>query len=281
MTPRPPVIVIGMHRSGTSMITRVLERLGLFMGWRKDINDEALFFLRLNEWLLSETGHRWDRPPGSADWPGNPVLAEILARRLRSALRSIDAVAYWGLAGLIAHRNPFGASFPWGWKDPRNTVTLRLWLDIFPQARVLHIRRHGIDVANSLYTRNRKLGEAALAKEAERHLPFGRLKPLWLSPRCANVERAFSIWEEYSRHAETYLEDLGPRALDIRYEDFLNAPQELASRIAAFCGVTASDDAVASACGDLDFGRAYAYQSNPAMMELADRLSDRLAAHGY
>lgn len=39
-----PILIIGMHRSGTSMITRKLESLGLFLGNEKDENDEAFFF---------------------------------------------------------------------------------------------------------------------------------------------------------------------------------------------------------------------------------------------
>lgn len=38
-----PVIILGMHRSGTTMITKILENLGLFVGVEKEINHEALF----------------------------------------------------------------------------------------------------------------------------------------------------------------------------------------------------------------------------------------------
>lgn len=36
MKPNSPVIIAGMHRSGTTMITRMLEEAGLFVGKRKD-----------------------------------------------------------------------------------------------------------------------------------------------------------------------------------------------------------------------------------------------------
>jgi len=57
-----PLILLGMHRSGTSMAARLLERLGVFMGWRKDSNHEADFFRHANEWLLSQAGGAWDHP---------------------------------------------------------------------------------------------------------------------------------------------------------------------------------------------------------------------------
>lgn len=281
MTPRPPVIVIGMHRSGTSMITRLLEQQGLFMGWRKEINNEALFFLRLNEWLLARTGNAWDNPPDAIDWPDEAVTRQALQQGLRTALASLKAIGYWGLQGMLAYRKPFGAEFPWGWKDPRNTITLPLWLDIFADARVVHIRRHGIDVASSLMIRNQAIAENIREKGIPTRLPFRKMRPLWLSARCGRVEDAFTLWEDYLRHAERHLAALGPRAMDIRYEDFLESPAESTARIADFCGLRGDDDAICRACQTLDSGRAYAHRDDPALSELTRRYSDRLAAYGY
>ena len=49
---RPPVIILGMHRSGTSMITGFLQKLGLFVGEELDDNNESLFFFKLNHWMF-------------------------------------------------------------------------------------------------------------------------------------------------------------------------------------------------------------------------------------
>jgi hypothetical protein len=38
MAKRPPIIIIGMSRSGTRVFTKLLERLGLFVGPRKGSN---------------------------------------------------------------------------------------------------------------------------------------------------------------------------------------------------------------------------------------------------
>ena len=66
----PPVIVVGAHRSGTTMVVEMLEALGLFVGERKDVNHEALFFVRFNEWLMYRSGATWDHP--------EPVRGELL-----------------------------------------------------------------------------------------------------------------------------------------------------------------------------------------------------------
>ena len=41
-----------MHRSGTTMITQLLENLGLFVGTEKEVNHEALFFWEINNWIF-------------------------------------------------------------------------------------------------------------------------------------------------------------------------------------------------------------------------------------
>ncbi len=56
MRAKPPIIIVGMHRSGTSMISRILEELGIFMGKSKDANHKASFFHNLNNWLLQQSG---------------------------------------------------------------------------------------------------------------------------------------------------------------------------------------------------------------------------------
>ncbi|MBW1793701.1 MAG: sulfotransferase [Deltaproteobacteria bacterium] len=49
----------------------------------------------------------------------------------------------------------------WGWKDPRTTLTLPLWLKLFPKARIIHVIRNGIDSALSLWRRCKKAGVGA------------------------------------------------------------------------------------------------------------------------
>ena len=57
-----PLIVIGMHRSGTTMMVGVLEKFGWFMGSDQEANKESKLFIRLNTWLMMQSGCRWDSP---------------------------------------------------------------------------------------------------------------------------------------------------------------------------------------------------------------------------
>src|ERR1700710_1027510 len=124
---RPPVIFIGMHRSGTSMLARLLEELGMFFGAVKDQNNEALFFQDLNEWLLTQCGGRWDNPAvfNRYFWR-NAATGKGTELYLRKLLVSPRAVQFLGAR--YAMRGIPGLETPRGWKDPRNTFTLPLWL---------------------------------------------------------------------------------------------------------------------------------------------------------
>lgn len=121
-------------------------------GARKDQNNEALFFQDLNEWLLSQCGGRWDNPTpfNQYFWRSDEAVkwTELYIRNLLASPRRIQFLGARHALGGIG-----GLGMPWGWKDPRNTFTLPIWLRIFPDAKVVSIERNGIDVAQSLRAR--------------------------------------------------------------------------------------------------------------------------------
>ena len=55
-----PVVILGMHRSGTTLLTRILSRLGIFMGHRLQVTNEPIFFRDLDNKLLSIAQAAWD-----------------------------------------------------------------------------------------------------------------------------------------------------------------------------------------------------------------------------
>src|SRR5205085_206751 len=48
------------------------------------------------------------------------------------------------------YRSPFNLDIPWGWKSTVSIFIFPLWLDLFPNAKVLYIHRNGIVVARSM-----------------------------------------------------------------------------------------------------------------------------------
>ncbi|MBE9554562.1 MAG: sulfotransferase, partial [Proteobacteria bacterium] len=139
MTARPPIIIMGMHRSGTSMVTRLMEQLGLFVGQETDTNNESLFFQALNDWILCQAGSTWDNPE-PIRWLAEDVQGcDLIVEYLRSILKSRASNSYLGRWRHMRFGADFSCIGPWGWKDPRNTFTLPIWLRLFPDARVIHV----------------------------------------------------------------------------------------------------------------------------------------------
>jgi hypothetical protein len=282
---RDPVIFIGMHRSGTSMLGRLLEELGMFFGARKDENNEALFFQDLNEWLLGQCGARWDTPAAFKEyfWRNDEVIkwTELYIRNLLASPRCIQFLgARRFVSGGIGSLDT-----PWGWKDPRNTFTLPVWLRIFPNARVVSIERNGVDVAQSLRAREIKMLEEAPGFYRKNRLAFflrPRRSGFAHSPRCLVLEDGFSLWEEYTSQAAAMIAQLpADRMLALRYEDVLENPVKWLGESAAFCGLKVSKTQLDSAVKNIKADRAKAYESNAELTNFAAGRSEALSARGY
>ncbi|MFT5484654.1 MAG: hypothetical protein ACI9GW_003322, partial [Halieaceae bacterium] len=134
------LLVLGMHRSGTSMIARAVTSLGFKVGSEDEVlavqpdNPRGYFERRdvvaLNERVLREAGGSWYKPavidPGSADVYRGEV-AEIVA----------------GLG-----------QDPWVIKDPRMVLTWPVWREQLGNPVIIYAYRNPESVARSLAARN-------------------------------------------------------------------------------------------------------------------------------
>lgn len=149
-------IVLGMHRSATSLTAKGLHDAGVYMGDKllganksqPTGHYENLDFLELNRWILKQAGGSWDDPPAHGDILR--VGAEIQIKEL-----------------IKKHERSL-----WGWKDPRTVLTLDLYWPHLTNPHLVINFRQPIDVAKSLYIRNgMPLSEGvALTKEYNRRL---------------------------------------------------------------------------------------------------------------
>jgi len=71
-------------------------------------------------------------------------------------IKSIRRIKYLGFIKGLKYKSLKELDFPWGWKDPRNTFTIDIWIEVFPNAKLIHIYRNPIDVAESLRKRTLK-----------------------------------------------------------------------------------------------------------------------------
>jgi hypothetical protein len=277
-----PILVIGMHRSGTRLLIALLQDLGLFIGARVDANKEAPLFVSLNDWLLRQSGATWESPEAVRHLLDNPAARAAAAGHLRHTLTTPRVASYLGWRAYLRHGTPANLEVAWGWKDPRATYTLPVWLDLFPDARVIHIYRHGVDVAQSVTTRAQRVHARATARRAQ----FGRAYGLWAREDpfvvdCMSLERGFGLWEAYVTQARAHVRALGEQACEVQYEDVLAAPEQALRALAAFCRLPASASAIRRAAQQVRPEHAYAYRARPDLRRFAERVAPRLDKLGY
>ncbi|MDE2307763.1 MAG: hypothetical protein KGJ97_05660, partial [Xanthomonadaceae bacterium] len=143
------IIVLGMHRSGTSAMTGVLGLLGVELGTRlmppgPDNPQgfwENLDAVQIDERLLAGLDRRWDDP---REMPGG-WRQSAPAEAARSAIRAwLDA--------------EFSRSRLWAVKDPRLSRCVDVWTEVLAERGIrpvfLLVARHPEEVAASLAQRS-------------------------------------------------------------------------------------------------------------------------------
>lgn len=139
-TLQPTLIITGMHRSGTSLVSSFLQSAGLDIGKNLvagnegnikghfenkdfvDFHEKVLYSLGINQigWTLERD---LSPPPAYQD-------------EAKSLIES----------NLSEHQ-------PWGWKDPRTCLFLSFWYSLIPNSRFLFIYRSPWEVLDSLFRR--------------------------------------------------------------------------------------------------------------------------------
>lgn len=134
------VVILGMHRSGTSCLSRILKFAGLELGpdLLNGTNVDNLLghwesnrVIELNDRLLAASGGSWNAPPAQL------VADEDCRIEMRRWISQFDGVPIWG------------------WKDPRTILTFAAWQPLLPQTSIVGCLRNPHAVARSLTVRNR------------------------------------------------------------------------------------------------------------------------------
>ncbi|MCJ7734676.1 MAG: sulfotransferase [Anaerolineales bacterium] len=138
------VIILGMHRSGTSMVGGVLSHLGVDMGddfpGKQISNPLGHFedgdFLTLNSSILEQAGGDWKTPPS---------YQQILSQ---------EKTFQPQILALVRSRQKQNPQHPWGWKDPRTSLTIELYKANLHNPFFIWCQRAPEDIAESLWQRN-------------------------------------------------------------------------------------------------------------------------------
>jgi GT2 family glycosyltransferase len=188
------------------MVARLLHACGLDLGPESDLMPPAkdnpdgfwenLSFVAMNDELLNELGGAWDLPPRSTPF------AEKRFGAMRARARLLVSA--------------FSRSRVWGWKDPRNSLTLPFWRAIVPKLRTIIVVRNPLEVAYSLHQRN-----------------------------GVSLHLALSLWGVYNQHA---LSATAPKNRIVsHYDSFFEDPHAELLRILSFLGLPDSEAAKAAA----------------------------------
>jgi hypothetical protein len=147
---RPGFFVLGMHRSGTSMLSGLLvtglgyEVGGPLIGSKFD--NEKGFFELIDVVLQNDEFMNLQQ----IDWSANVYHYDY--KKALEAKESGEAKFTYGKRALLFLNNADNA--PWIQKDPRMCITLKTWLPLITsEPAVLWTYRHPMEVAHSLIAR--------------------------------------------------------------------------------------------------------------------------------
>jgi hypothetical protein len=195
----PPVqfvCVIGMHRSGTSVVSRIANLVGVDLGPADELHPARPYnprgvwensrIVALNDELLEALGGSAVDPPVLADGWERSAHLEPLRRRAAQVLESSFD----------------GAALP-GWKDPRTSLTLPFWSVVAPVSATIHCLRDPLEVARSLAVR-----------------------------QGFDEDQAAALWLRYVVAASRNQ----PKQLLVRFDEVVADPAAVAGRIATFLG---------------------------------------------
>lgn len=216
------IVVLGMHRSGTSALVRLLSLAGCWIGSDDDFHDaddanprgywEHKEVWGLDSDLLNALGGDWDEVPDFSLDRLDDAARQTFAARAREIVARLDTQA---------------ASAPsqaWAIKDPRLCLTLPLWQPALPRAVAVFALRSPLSIARSI------------ARRDDYPLAVG-----------------LALWEQHLRAALTATAQT-PR-IAIHFEDLLDSPHDelarLVERLRAL-GVRLHDPDPAAVSGFLD-----------------------------
>lgn len=215
------LIITGMHRSGTSVLTQWLNRCGLFIGNKlvgPDLGNvqghfEDCEFLNLHQEFLKK------RKLADVGFVNRP-FPEL-------SISETDQVE-----NLVETRNK--EHYTWGWKDPRTCLFLDMYRKIIPSARYIIIVRGYNSTVSSLVRREHKM----ILKKLKSKDYLSKLK--WRLFRKKKLERPFEyfserflrIWVYYYQQIFKHIDRLPPDSYRfVHYDQLLQNDSEVFNKM--------------------------------------------------
>jgi len=136
----PPIVVLGMHRSGTSLVANILDSIGVSMGNKflpaDYANPNGYYededFLWINKGILEHAGGSWYAPPSLSD-------IEKAGEKFQLAIKNT-----------MSKKSKAAGKRSWGWKDPRTCLTCWAYDGEISNAKFIVVVRKFSDIEQSL-----------------------------------------------------------------------------------------------------------------------------------
>jgi len=199
-------IVLGMHRSGTSLVAGLLHKSGITMGTSRNFiprpneeNPKGFFenfeFRKLNDDILENSGYV------VKSW--NPRMKEVRVNWIHKQRMKRLITKY-----SRKYRK-------WGWKDPRQMLTCDKWFAVIQElglekiVRIILVYRHPLSVAISM-TRRGNIG---------------------------TISHGLALWFLYNQHAVEFMEESLIPCLVLSFERIFDDQRSVLSDLSQFVGV--------------------------------------------
>lgn len=186
----PGVVVLGMHRSGTSMLAGLLvQGVGFNVGEpliRPAFDNAKGFFERIDAVLQNDEFMKaqkiyWDMGPKDYDWEKGIQDKKSGKIKFREGDRAL------GFLNNLANA-------PWLQKDPRMCITLKTWLPLLhKKPAAVFTYRHPLEVAMSLNKR-------------ERNFDLLRGLRLWVVYNMRGIQNSQSLCRVYSSNDDLLMD---------------------------------------------------------------------------
>lgn len=192
-----PTIIIGANHTGTRGLVEILNNLGSNSGKLEGPFLENDLFLSVTQHLIQkDSGENWLRAIYNVDFIKDHTddLSHIpyIEKRLNNELESSYGENYKSKA--------------WHWKCPSSALYLPTWLKLFPEAKIIFIKRPDIEVAESLY-RRREL------KNPFKAVRFNQVFNAKVENYLQSYEHVFRVnYHEFNQHKAELIDFLNMRS---------------------------------------------------------------------
>ena len=246
------IIIMGRGHSGTRIMTRICEKLGINLGATDELKSGDCASLYFTRTIKKVAIHDIDcnLTNSRKTWLQN--------RFNRSAYKYFHNLKPEGM---------------WGWKFPETYLIGPYVRKTFPKARYIHLLRDGRDLAFKNHLTddpNRKLGKVLLdhinALDDPHHLQA-----------AASWACQVSAWD-------TFANDLPENSvLDLRFEDLVNDPWPEIEKIASFLKIPITQECRDFVSEEIDTSKAAQHRENPPekIKEVIKEIGPVLEDQGY